>query len=735
MLSNGMRSVPVRQLVALLLLAGLLGLLLSITTSARLERADMVFVNGTEVSTLDPASVSGVPEGRVMNTLYEGLTVRDPKTAESVPGMAESWDVSEDGRVYTFHLREGARWSNGDPFTAHDFEWSWQRLLHPETAAEYAYQLWYVEGAKHYSTLWDDRLYEAERDALWAQEREDGALRIGASGPLLERLLQTDPEAELRTLVAVGDELASGAPLFASGAEEEQLPLAGRVTAVNAVLPGRVEDLAADPYDAHWLVELAPAEGAVREARAAGRLVDAATYRRDVLWPTVGIRATDAHTLEVRLSAPTPFFLTLTSFYPLLPTHRPTWERAREEFPDTWQIEWISPERLVTNGPFVLESRRINDRIRVRKNPLYWDADNVAMRTIDILAVEQYGTMLNLYLTGEVDWIERCAPNLIPRMLRREDFRPQSYLGTYFYRVNVHEPPLDDVRVRRALALAIDRRSICEKITKKGELPVYSLCPEGLAGYPLPRMEHAPYGPGYEGYEEAFAADCEEARGLLAEAGFGPNGRALPTIEIHYNTAEVHRDLAEVVADTWKRELDVDAKLLNQEWKVYLDTQNTIQYQVSRSAWIGDYPDPNTFVDLFVTDGENNRTGWSNARYDELVRGAALETDPAERLAMLAQAEAILLEELPILPIYSYVTQNVVNPRLGGFHENIVDDHFPKFWYWKSDEELAADRAEQPAHWERAEAPGPAAGLYPPGRTFEGPRDGPAALEADGAGR
>jgi len=680
------RSLPLRRLGAFALLFGLLALLLSVTTSARLERADVVFVNGTEVSTLDPASVSGVPEGRVMYSLYEGLTTRHPRTAEPLPGMAESWEVSPDGLVYTFHLREGAKWSNGDPLTAQDFEWSWQRLLNPETASEYAYQLWYLVNAKAYTMLPVDLAGESRWwfDEHWyvSWEKEGARVRMGRHG------------------FAVGDEGPPPTRLFPGTRFRERLPSA--------------EERAQDPYGAGWSYE-AVLPLAELERLLGSELLPEPLARERLFWPRVGARAADERTFVVTLASPTPYFLTLTSFYPTMPTHRPTWEWARERYPDTWQIEWIAPEHIVTNGPFRLASRRINDRIRVVKNPTYWDADSVAMRTIDILAVDHYGTMLNLYLTGEVDWIERCAPNLIPRMLPREDFNPRSYLGTYFYRVNVTEPPLDDVRVRRALALALDRRAICEKITKKGEKPLYALCPDGLFGYPRPEMRHASFAADYSDYERAFAEDCAEAARLLAEAGYGPGQRAMPSIEIHYNTSEIHRDLAEVVADTWKRVLDVDAKLLNQEWKVYLDTQNTISYQVSRSAWIGDYPDPNTFVDLFVTGGENNRTGWGDPRYDELVRRAALESDSKRRLALLAEAEAILLEELPILPIYSYTTQNVVNPRLGGFHENVVDDHFPKFWYWMSDEELAAKRAAQPASWELANAPGPSAGLYAPG--------------------
>ncbi|HED65879.1 MAG TPA: peptide ABC transporter substrate-binding protein [Planctomycetes bacterium] len=688
-----MHAFRFRQLfAALLLLGGLATLLVSIVRGAHLERADFVFVNGAEVSSLDPASVSGVPEGRVMYSLYEGLTSRDPRTLAPLPGMADRWEVSPDGITYTFHIRDDARWSNGDPLTARDFEWSWQRLLHPETASEYSYQLWYLENARAYSFLPMD-LGDEER--WWFDSRT--FVNWNADG----------------SRVRVGVHGFSGlSPTDAAAADAVQAVRA-RLDAAGAELRANPTPDASDPYGAGWLFE-GSLEAPALEAALPSPFLPEPRAREELFWPQVGARATDEHTFVVTLASPTPFFLTLTSFYPLMPTHRATWEWARETYPGTWQIEWISPEHLVTNGPFVLESRRINDRIRLRKNPLYWDAENVAFRTIDVLAVEHYVTMLNMYLTGQVDWIDRCAPNLIPRMMPREDFNPESYLGTYFYRVNVHRPPLDDKRVRRALALTINRRAICEKIMKKGEKPLYSLCPDGLPGYPRPEMRHTPFAPDFSDYDAAFARDCDEARRLLAEAGFGPGGKDIPSIEIHYNTSESHRDIAEVIADTWKRELDVDARLLNQEWKVYLDTQNTINFDVSRSAWIGDYPDPNTFVDLFVTGGENNRTGWGNPRYDELVASAAEESDPTRRLALLAEAEAILLDELPILPIYSYVSQNIVNPRLGGFFPNVMDDHFPKFWYWMSDEELAEKRAAQPADWILVPAPGPAAGLFAP---------------------
>ncbi len=577
-------SSRLRRSLPFVLLALVLGTVVALTRGARLERADLIINNGTEVTTLDPATVTGVPEGRVIKSIFEGLCSKDPATLAPIPGMAESWEISADGLTYTFTLRRGAFWTNGDPVTAHDFVYSWERFLSPETAAEYAYQLWYVKGAKAYTTTADEH--------------------------------------------------------------------------------GRPSNS----------------------------------------FETVGIRATDDHTLVVELDSPTPFFMDLMAFYPLFPVNRRNIESAKQEHPDSWRLEWLRPENIVTNGPFRVVERRVNDRIRLQRNPDYWDADNVALSSIDVLAVEQTVTALNMYLTGGVDVLYTVPASVIPRLLPREDFTPGPYLGTYYYKVNVTRPPMDDVRVRRALALTIDRQAICQKITKSGQIPSWTWVPPNIPGYEGAEMKHA----------ATLAENVVEAKQLLVAAGYGPGGEPFPTIEILYNTSEAHRDIAEVIASSWRNNLEIDAKLLNQEWKVYLDVQHNLGYDVCRAAWIGDYVDPNTFADMFVTGGENNNTGWGNPRYDELIATAAAELDPARRMQFLHEAEAILMEYLPILPIYTYVTQNLLNPRLGGFLPNIQDEHFPKFWYWKSDGELAADRAADPQRGALVDAPGPSQGLYAP---------------------
>ncbi len=586
-----------RQGLALALLLPLGFALVSLARRARLARADFVYDNGSEVATLDPATISAQADGRVAMALFEGLTVKDPATLAPLPGVAESWELAPDGVTWTFRLR-AARWSNGDALDAADFLWSWRRLLEPETAAPYAYLLHCVRGAEAYARA-------------------------------------------------------------------------------------------------------APDE---REARAR----------------ELGLHAPDARTLVVELARPTAHFLALTSFHPLFPVHRRSYEHYRARFPERWASEWIRPGQLVSNGPFTLRERRVNDRLRLLKNPEYWDADAVAFRSLDVLALEHVGTALNLYLAGEVDWIDRVPTQLVPRLLAREDFAPAPYLATYFYRVNTTRAPYDDARVRRALALAIDRRALCAAVVQRGEQPCWSLTPPGLAGYARPALPHA--ADDEDGAAAALARDRAEARALLAEAGFGPT-HPFPVLALHFNTSEAHRDIAEVIAADWRRTLGIEVQLVNQERKGALDAQQNLRYDVSRSSWIGDYADPENFLTVFRGGGENNRTGWSNARYDALLDEAARERDQARRLALLAAAERILLDELPILPIYSYVSQNLVNPRLGGFHANVQDEHAPKFWYWKSDAELAAERAARGGRAERVPAPGPAQGLVAPARSARrGPR-------------
>ena len=488
-------------------------------------RQSLIFNNGAEPETLDPALMTGVPEMTLALALFEGLTSLHPKTLVPVPGIAERWDVSHDGRTYTFHLRP-SRWSDATPLTAHDFVYAWRRTLDPATAAKYAYQLYCIENARALNTA---------------------------------RL--TDP-----TLL--------------------------------------------------------------------------------------GVRALDEHTLEVRLEHPLAYFLELTAFATFAPVQRQCMEQHGGR--------WTRPGHLVGNGPFVLAEWRQHDIIVLKKNPHYWDASRVLLNDIRALAIDDAETALKKYRNGEVQWIRSVPTAKVSAAARLPGFRYSPSLATYFYRFNVTKAPLDDPRVRKALAMAVDKAAIARYLLRGGQRPARSFVPPILPGYTP--AEGPAYGP-------------QEARRLLADAGF-PGGRGFPTLQLLYNTSESHKLIAEAIQHMWHTALGIRVELLNQEWKVYMDSVSRLSYDVARSSWVGDYGDPNTFLDMFVTGGGNNRTGWSHRRFDGLIRQAARETDAPRRFRLLQQAERILVsDEMPILPIHFTVNVYLVHPRVLGVYNNSRNVH------------------------------------------------------------
>ena len=598
------------------LLVALLGGAAWATLGTRLPPADFTFINGTEVKSVDPAIVNGSPEQRIVTALFEGLTRWDPETLEPIPGLAESWEISEDQLTYTFHMRETARWSDGAPVTAHDIHYSMRRFLGPRTVAEYAYQAWYIKNARRYS--------------LGPAGIEPGdAVEVELNLP--EDAINTLRGELLRgKLVAVEDIAGSEDRLFVvdiNGREQRFRPTDDQFAASNEATAGT-----------RWCRQV---------------LLD---FRE------VGIKVLDPLTLQMTMESPTPFFINLTGYYPLYPVNKKCVETYGAP-------QWTKPENIVGNGPFQIEFRRIRDRIRLVRSNTYWNRDKVRLGVIDALAVDSYTTGLNLFMTGQADWIVTPPPAALRILLQedppRNDLNPAPFLGIYYYMLNNKRKPLDDVRVRKALSLALDREEITTKIMSAGEIPCLSLVPPGIEGYQA---------------QESLPEDPEEARRLLAEAGY-PEGKGFPRLDILYNTSEAHQAIAELICKQWQRELGITIKTRNEEWASYLSSQRQMQYNVSRRAWIGDYTDPNTFLDMFVTDGEQNNTGWSNADYDRLIGEASREADPAHRFRLLEQAERILMDELPILPIYFYVSKNMVKSHVRGFYNNLQDVH-PLWAIW-----------------------------------------------------
>ena len=371
----------------------------------------------------------------------------------------------------------------------------------------------------------------------------------------------------------------------------------------------------------------------------------------------LGVRAVDEKTVRVELIGPTPFFLELCAFWTLAVVP----EKAISQHGDRWCLH----KPLPVSGSHTLDFWHVRDRVRLRKNNHYWDAANTRNNVVDFLPVEVAATAINLYEAGQADiiWDKSLVPTeLLDALSHRPDYHKFNYLGSYFVRFNTTEKPLDDPRVRKALALAIDKARVVAKYTKGGARLANHFVPPGTANYTSP---------------SGLTHDPVSAKKLLAEAGF-PGGKGFPTdFEYLFNSGEANRNIAVELQRMWRETLGIQVKLRQAEHKVFLSEQGSLNYHFSRSSWIGDYNDPNTFLDLFMTQNGNNRTGWSSDEYDRLIRLANATTDPAKRNELFRSAETILIaDELPIFPLYFYVGINIYHPdRVGGIHPNILDIH------------------------------------------------------------
>lgn len=375
----------------------------------------------------------------------------------------------------------------------------------------------------------------------------------------------------------------------------------------------------------------------------------------------VGIRAEADHVLRIRLTHPCSFFLDLLTMPVFFPVRVADVERHGEQ--------WTRPGKLVGNGAFVLSDWRPRDRLVFRKNANYWDAEFVKLEEITALCVDDLNTAYKLYLEGDVDWLPSIPHPRIEEIRRHPDYYVVPFLGTYFYRFNVTAPPFNDVRVRQAFCRATDREAITSQLLKNGQKPVASFCPE-VAGYqPVDGLSYDPL----------------EASRLLAAAGYAEGGKELPVVELSYNTNEGHKQIAEAIAQQWKRNLGVSVVTRNSEWKVFLDDMKSLNYQICRASWIGDYNDPSTFFDIFESTSGNNRTGWKHREYDRLLARTRREQDVKKRFELFRQMERILVEkECPIIPIYRYVNTGLLAEDVWGWYPNVRNQH-PFKYMWKGE--------------------------------------------------
>jgi len=412
--------------------------------------------NGAEPESLDPALIQGVPEHRIYETIFEGLVAIDPESALAIPGVAESWTISDDMTQYTFKLRKDAVWSDGVPITASDVVYSWLRILDPATAAPYAwFPCMFLAGAQDYNA--------------------------GTAGP-----------------------------------------------------------------------------------------------------EAVGVRALDDQTFQMDLIGPLPYTLDALTHYSfaIVPKH------AIEKYGSAW----TDPANFVGNGPFVLSDRVAQTSVTAVKNPTYWDKANVTLDKVIFYSSDSDTTNYNMYLNGELDWATNVPPDQLKAAEMRDDFQKAPQLATYYYVFQNEKAPINNVLVRKALALAIDRTALVEGVTKAGQIPAWGIVTP-MAGY-----EALPFP--FENQDDAIV----EAQKLLSDAGY-PNGAGFPTISILYNTNEAHKQIAEFIQQEWRNNLGINVTLENQEWQTYLSNRNQGNFVVARAGWVGDYTDYNMFLDMYPTGG------------------------------------------------------------------------------------------------------------------------------------
>jgi oligopeptide transport system substrate-binding protein len=376
----------------------------------------------------------------------------------------------------------------------------------------------------------------------------------------------------------------------------------------------------------------------------------------------VGFRAMDNYTLEIKLQKPAPFFLKSLVHPAWFPVHLPTIEKFGGL--ERKGTRWTRPENFVGNGPFALKEWKPAQKIVVVRSPTYWDHASVKLDEIHFHPVELADTEERMFRTGQLDITYEIPRAKIATYEKEQPelLSIQPYCGIYYYRFNTAREPFDDVRVRRAMALSIDREALVKFVTRGGETPAYSIVPPNVAGYRS---------------EQRFKADIAEARRLLAEAGF-PNGRGFPKVELLYNTEAKHRAIGEALQQMWKKNLGVSITLYNQEWKVYIDNQKSGNFQFQRAGWIADYLDPHVFLDLWQTGGGNNNSNWGSPEYDRLLSASLDTKNDQERYAIYQKMEKILVDEMPFIPLYFYTHPRLISPRVRHFRTTYLDS-FP----WK----------------------------------------------------
>ncbi|NKB43930.1 MAG: peptide ABC transporter substrate-binding protein [Alphaproteobacteria bacterium] len=491
--------------------------------------AEAVFHRGNigEPDSLDPHLTTSGYATNIIFDMFIGLTTVDAE-ANVVPGAAESWTISEDGKTYVFTLRDGMVWSDGTPVTASDFEYSFKRMLDPATASRGAPMLYMIEN---------------------------------------------------------------------------------------------------------------------------GRPVNAGHMSSDEL----SVTAIDDRTLEIRLEAPTPFFLELI-------VHRcfpvPRWAI------EAHGREWTRAENIIVNGAFTLEEWVPQTSVKIVRNPSFFDAESVELDSVVYYTTEDLSAAFNRYRAGELDMVISFPPSQFDWIKENlaDDLRMTQNLGLEYITFNTTKPPFDDPRVRLALSMALDRETLTARVMRGGEKPSYSLIPEG---------SRVGYEPAFADYRELSQPERNaRAKALLADAGYGPDNPL--SFSFRYNSQEVLRRVAAAAAAMWQRGLDVEVSLLNSDLNVLNADLRNGDYEVARYQWFGEHRDPSTFLYLLESDAVgDNHSKYSNPEYDRLMQQSYASADIPERMRLMRDAERIAMDEAPIAPLNYYVSKRLVKPFVMGLEDNV----------------------------------------------------------------
>ncbi|MEA2780657.1 MAG: oligopeptide transport system substrate-binding protein [Rhodospirillaceae bacterium] len=380
----------------------------------------------------------------------------------------------------------------------------------------------------------------------------------------------------------------------------------------------------------------------------------------------LGVVAVDPHTVKITLKASTPYFTGLLAHSSSQIVNR----EAVEKYGD----QWTRPGHSLSSGAYMITEWTPQSRIVLVKNPHFHDASNVKIDKVIYYPTEDIDEEFKRFRAGELDVTYTVPSAQIPlaRSKYKDEFHNAAYFGTYFYAINMTKEPLgSQLKLRDALSMAVDREAIANKILRAGQLPAYSWMPPGIPGYEQQKLPFASL---------PMKGRIAKAKQMFKEAGYGP-GKPLQ-IEILYNTHEDHKKIAIAIASMWKA-LGVQVKLVNQEWKVYLETRKH-DYQVARAAWIGDYLDPSNFMEQYMSDaGESNFLHYDNKEYDDLLRKAAAEPNQQARMKLLQQAEKIFLTDQPLIPIYHYVNLHMNNKKLIGWYDNLLGYNLTRYLAFK----------------------------------------------------